>query len=52
MIAALKKYFDWHDNDEIIVSPVGFPTTIAPLLQNNLTPVFCFSMRIRRAEDC
>ncbi len=40
MIAALKKYFDWHDNDEIIVSPVGFPTTIAPLLQNNLTPVF------------
>jgi len=40
MIAALKKYFNWHDNDEIIVSPVGFPTTIAPLLQNNLTPVF------------
>jgi CDP-4-dehydro-6-deoxyglucose reductase, E1 len=40
MIAALKKYFDWHDDDEIIVSPVGFPTTIAPLLQNNLTPVF------------
>ena len=40
MIAALKKYFNWDDDDEIIVSPVGFPTTIAPLVQNNLTPVF------------
>lgn len=40
MIAAIKKYFKWPDNSEVIVSPVGFPTTIAPLLQNNLTPVF------------
>lgn len=40
MIAALKKHFQWNDDDEIIVSPVGFPTTIAPLMQNNLTPVF------------
>lgn len=40
MIAALKKYLNWQDGDEIIVSPVGFPTTIAPLVQNNLTPVF------------
>jgi CDP-6-deoxy-D-xylo-4-hexulose-3-dehydrase len=40
MIAALKKYFNWNDNDEIIVSPVGFPTTIAPLVQNKLTPIF------------
>jgi CDP-6-deoxy-D-xylo-4-hexulose-3-dehydrase len=40
MIAALKKYFKWEDGAEVIVSPVGFPTTIAPLVQHNLTPVF------------
>jgi CDP-6-deoxy-D-xylo-4-hexulose-3-dehydrase len=40
MLAALKKYFGWQDGDEIIVSVVGFPTTIAPIVQNNLKPVF------------
>jgi len=40
MIAALKKYYGWEDGDEIIVSPVGFPTTISVLCQNNLKPVF------------
>ena len=40
LIAALKKYFGWDDGDEVIVSPVGFPTTISVLVQNNLTPVF------------
>jgi CDP-6-deoxy-D-xylo-4-hexulose-3-dehydrase len=40
MVAALKKYFNWNDGDEIIVSCVGFPTTISVILQNNLTPVF------------
>ena len=40
LIAALKKYFDWQDNDEIIVSPVGFPTSISVICQNNLKPVF------------
>ena len=40
MITALKKHLKWQDGDEIIVSPVGFPTTIAPLVQNNLKPVF------------
>jgi CDP-6-deoxy-D-xylo-4-hexulose-3-dehydrase len=40
MIAALKKVFDWQDGAEVIVSPVGFPTTIAPLVQNGLKPVF------------
>ena len=40
LIAALKKYFGWNDGDEIIVSCVGFPTTINPILQNNLKPVF------------
>jgi CDP-6-deoxy-D-xylo-4-hexulose-3-dehydrase len=40
MFTALKKYFKWQDGDELIVSPVGFPTTIAPIIQNNLKPVF------------
>jgi len=40
LIAALKKHFGWKDGDEIIVSPVGFPTTISTLVQNNLVPVF------------
>jgi len=40
LIAALKKHFGWQDGDEVIVSCVGFPTTINPLIQNNLKPVF------------
>lgn len=40
MIAALKKYFEWQDGDEIIVCVCGFPTTINPIIQNNLNPVF------------
>jgi CDP-6-deoxy-D-xylo-4-hexulose-3-dehydrase len=40
MITGLKKYFNWQDGDEVIVSPVGFPTTVSVLYQNRLTPVF------------
>tara|TARA_B100001057_G_scaffold87974_1_gene84006 strand:- start:13084 stop:14379 length:1296 start_codon:yes stop_codon:yes gene_type:complete len=40
MIAALKKYFGWEDGDEIIVCSCGFATTIAPVVQANLKPVF------------
>lgn len=40
MITALKKHLNWNDGDEVIVSCVGFPTTIAPLIQNNLVPAF------------
>ena len=40
MIAGVKKHLKWEDGSEVIVSPVGFPTTIAPLVQNNLKPVF------------
>lgn len=40
LIAALKKRFGWKDGDEIIVSPVGFATTISVLAQNNLKPIF------------
>jgi len=40
MIAALKKHFKWVDTDEILLSIVGFPTTLNPIVQNNLKPVF------------
>ena len=40
MFSALKKRYGWQDGDEIIVSCVGFPTTIAPIVQCGLTPVF------------
>lgn len=40
MIGALKKVLNWQDDDEIIVSAVGFPTTVAPIVQHNLKPVF------------
>ena len=40
LIAALKKRFSWSDDDEIIVSPVGFATTISVLYQNRLKPIF------------
>ena len=40
MLASLKKYYNWNDNDEIIVSPVGFPTTISSIVQNSLKPIF------------
>lgn len=38
-ITALKIFYNLHDEDEVITSAVGFPTTINPILQNNLTPV-------------
>jgi len=40
LIAALKARFKWADDDEIIVSPVGFATTVSVLYQNRLKPVF------------
>jgi len=40
LIAACKEYFKWQDKDEIIVSAVGFPTTVSSIVQNGLKPVF------------
>jgi CDP-4-dehydro-6-deoxyglucose reductase, E1 len=40
MFAALKKYFEWQDGDEIIVCACGFATTVAPIVQCGLKPVF------------
>ena len=40
MIAALKKYYGWKDRDKILISTVGFPTTVSAIILNNLEPVF------------
>ena len=36
---ALKIFYELEDGDEIITSSVGFPTTVNPIIQNNLIPV-------------
>lgn len=40
MIAALKKYMGWDKDSEIILSVVGFPTTLSAVILNGLKPVF------------
>jgi CDP-4-dehydro-6-deoxyglucose reductase, E1 len=40
MLGAVKKYMGWQDGDEVMLSVVGFPTTLAPILQHDLKPVF------------
>jgi CDP-6-deoxy-D-xylo-4-hexulose-3-dehydrase len=40
MIAALKARYKWTDQSEIIVSPVGFATTVSVIAQNKLVPSF------------
>lgn len=40
LITAAKEYFNWSDEDEILVSPVGFPSTVSPITQNNLKATF------------
>ncbi|MHA1940209.1 MAG: DegT/DnrJ/EryC1/StrS family aminotransferase [Promethearchaeota archaeon] len=37
----LKEKYNLSDGDEILVPAVTWPTTIYPVIQNNLTPVFC-----------
>ncbi|MCK4553274.1 GDP-mannose 4,6-dehydratase [Candidatus Pacearchaeota archaeon] len=41
MISALKEKFKLKDRDEILVPNVTWPTTVYPIIQNNLVPVFC-----------
>ena len=41
MVAAIKDKFKLKDGDEILVPNVTWPTTIYPIIQYNLSPVFC-----------
>ncbi len=40
MVAAAKQRHGWKDREGVIVSPVGFPTTISAITLNELTPHF------------
>lgn len=40
MVLTAKKYFNLKDGDKVIVPVAGFPTTVNPILQAGLTPVF------------
>jgi len=40
LVNALKELRKWEDGDEILVPAVTWPTTITPVIQNGLTPVF------------
>ncbi len=40
MVAAAKQHYGWEDGDGVIVSPVGFPTTVSAITLNGLRPVF------------
>lgn len=38
-VTALKQYHNLKDGDEVITAGVNFPTTLNPIIQNNLVPV-------------
>lgn len=40
LVSAVKEYFHWTDGDEVIVPAVTWPTTVTPVIQSGLTPVF------------
>ena len=40
LVSAIKELYDWRDKDEIIVPAVTWPTTITPVMQLGLKPVF------------
>ena len=39
-VSALKVFYNLSEGDEVITSAVNFPTTLNPIIQNNLKPVF------------
>ena len=39
-LSSLKVFYDLNDGDEVITSAVNFPTTVNPIIQNGLKPVF------------
>ncbi len=40
LINSAKEYFGWENGDEVIVPSVTWPTTVTPVLQCGMTPVF------------
>ena len=40
IIQSAKELYGWKDNDEIIVPSLTWPTTVTPVIQSNLKPIF------------
>jgi CDP-4-dehydro-6-deoxyglucose reductase, E1 len=40
LVSALKELRKWKDGDEVLVPAVTWPTTVTPVMQNGLKPVF------------
>lgn len=40
MVLTAKRCFDLKDKDKVIVPAAGFPTTVNPIIQSGLTPIF------------
>jgi len=40
LVNSAKEYYGWENGDEVIVPAVTWPTTITPVMQSGLTPVF------------
>ncbi len=40
IVQAAKEYYNWKSNDEIIVPAVTWPTTVTPVIQSGLKPIF------------
>ncbi len=40
LVNSLKEHYRWHNGDEVIVPAVTWPTTITPVIQCGLKPVF------------
>jgi CDP-6-deoxy-D-xylo-4-hexulose-3-dehydrase len=41
LIASLKEYYGLRDNDKVLVPACTWITSVAPIFQNNLLPIFC-----------
>lgn len=52
LVNALKELKGWHDGDEIIVPAVTWPTTVTPVMQCGLTPVFVDASLSDLGLDC
>ena len=40
IIQSAKEIYKWNDNDEVLVPSLTWPTTVAPVIQSGLKPVF------------
>tara|TARA_Y100000004_G_scaffold174218_1_gene212745 strand:+ start:1827 stop:2984 length:1158 start_codon:yes stop_codon:yes gene_type:complete len=41
LVAAVKEYYDLKDGDKVLVPATTWMTNVAPIIQNNLEPIFC-----------